>query len=218
MTRKADMVVNIIKKGDPEYQEEIKLTTMGDAMNLAMQRARTIDDDDPDPYGYGQELEEQFGIDLLTPNWKAKPDDLTWVKRVKGRARKAAVSKLFLQGYNVQEISTKVAVSEVTVHKDLENLGREWRKSYLADIEVLAGKDLARLEEYLKKLAPGIENGNTKSIQQAVEIIKTRAQILGYQQGVQVNIEQYIREVAASAGYDPDKAVEIATRISYSFK
>lgn len=204
--------------GDPEQLEEMKISSMADAMELARLKSRAVDDEDPDPYGYGQELEEQFGIDLLTPNWKARPDDERWVKRLKGRARLAAVAKLFLQGHSPTQIAEKTKTSLVTVHRDLQHLGQQWRKSYLEDIEVLAARDLTRLDYFLTKLAPGIERGDTKSVNTAVEIIKQRAQILGYREGVQVDIEQYIREVAESAGYDPDKAVILAQRIRVSYK
>lgn len=206
------------RPGTPEEVEEYKLTNMADAMALAKSRSRAVDDGDPDPYGYAQELEQEFGVDLITPNWKAKPDDAQWVKRLKGRARKAAVARLFLQGYAITAIAGKVKVSEVTVYKDLQHLGQEWRKSYLDDIEVLAGKDLTRLDYLFTKLAPGIERGDTKSVTAAIEIIKERAQILGYRQGVQIDIEAYVREVAMANGFDPDKAVQLAQRISITMR
>lgn len=204
--------------GNPEELSSLKLSSMADAMELAMQRNKTIDDGDPDPYGYGQELEDQFGIDLLTPNWKAKPTDTRWAKRIKARARMASIAKLFLKGYSPADIAEKVAVSIVTVHKDLQHLSQEWRKSYLEDIETLAARDLTRLDYLLSQLADGIEAGDTKSINSAIEIVKTRAQILGYREGVQVDIEQYIMEVAEANGYDPKKAVQIAQRIRVSMK
>lgn len=215
MTKKPEYVAGeVINRGDPIAIQENKITNMGDAIELAMQRARDVEDPDPDIYGYQQEVENTFGVDLLTPNWKAKPDDTLWVKRMKARGRKAAIAKLFLQGRKIAEIAQLVKVSEVTVYRDIQNLSQEWRKSYMADIEILAGIDLARLENLLVKLAPGIETGDTKSITAALEIIKERGQILGYRSGVQVDIETYVREVAEANGYDPEKAVQIAQRIS----
>lgn len=212
------MTVDIVPQGDKSQREEWHLASMGDAMQLAMDRSRSVEDPDPDPYGYGQELEELYGVDILTPNWKAKPDDDRWVKRVKARGRQAAVARLFLNGFGVKEISERVKTSQVTVYNDLRHLSQEWRKSYLADIETLAGQDLARLDLLLQKLAPGINRGDTKSITAALEIIKERGTILGYRSGIQVDIEQYVREVAEANGYDPQKAVELAQRISITMK
>lgn len=209
---------SVIKRGDPEYQKEMKLASMADAMQLARDRLREEPDEDPDPYGYGQELEQLIGIDILPSKWKSSPDDTRWVKRLKGRARRAVVAKLFLQGHDVAHIAEKVQVSQVTILKDLTNLGMEWRRSYIDDIEILAGKDLARLDMLLTKLSPAIERGDTKSIVAAIEIIKERGSILGYRQGVQIDIEQYVREVAEANGFDPERAVQIATRVSYSLK
>jgi hypothetical protein len=211
-------ITDVVPSNNPSGVDEHRLASMGDAMELAMSRARDVSDQDPDPYGYGMELEQNFGVDLLSPNWKAKPDDERWVKRIKARARQAAVARLFLLGFGVKEISERVKTSQVTVYNDLKDLSREWRKSYLGDIETLAGQDLARLDMLLQKLAAGINRGDTKSITAALEIIKERGTILGYRTGVQVDIEQYVREVAEANGYDPDKAVMLAQRISITMK
>lgn len=200
--------------GNPDLIEEMTIASMAEAMELAKQNLRTPIDDDPDPYGYVQEMEDQYGVDLLNPQWKARPDDSRWVKRLKARARKTAVVRQFLMGYQPHQIAEKVKCSETTVHRDLRNAEREWRRTYLDDIEMLAGKDLARYDYLISKLAPAIERGDVKSISVAADIIDKRAKILGYQQGVQVDVEQYVREVAESEGFDPDRAVAIASRIS----
>lgn len=200
-----------------EYQDQ-KLSSMADAMDLAAQRVREVGDPDPDPYGYGQEVEHESGLNLLQPEWKSRPDDTRWNKRILSRARKAEVAKLFLQGYRVPEISQKLQVSEVTIHKDLENCHRDWKNSYMADVETLAAKDLARLDQYLVNLAPGIERGDTKSIGTAVDIIRQRGTILGYTQGLTVDIETHVREVAEANGFDPEKAVQMAQRISVTMR
>lgn len=204
--------------GDVAVIEEQRITNMADAMEMAMQSARVVDDEDPDPYGYGQELEAAIGVNVLAPQWKAVPDDTRWVKRLKGRARKTAVARMFLLGHSVPEIAAEVKTTEITVYRDLNNISMEWRRTYLADIEELAGKDLARLDYMLSKLAKGIDSGDPKSINTAIEIIKERGSILGYRQGVQIDIEQMVREVAEANGYDPDKAVMMASRISISMR
>jgi hypothetical protein len=198
--------------------QDFKISNMADAMQLARSKLRDVGDEDPDPYGYAQELENELDIDLLEPEWKSRPDDQRWVKRIKGRARKAEVAKLFLGGYKPHAIAQMLGVSEQTIHNDIAHLGQEWRRAYIGDIEILAGKDLERLESYLVALGPGIERGDFKSISTALEIIKERASILGYRQGVQIDIEQYVREVAEAHGYDPDKAVQMAQRISVTLK
>lgn len=208
----------IFLNDEPKDYEDFHISDMSQAMSLALSRNREVTDDDPDPYGYGQEVEQNYDVDIIAPHWKAKPDDDLWVKRMRSRSRKAAVSKLFIQGHTIQQIAQIVKVSEALVARDIHYISKEWRKSYLDDIEILAGKDLARLDHYLVKLAPGIERGDPKSVSVALEIIKERGSILGYRQGVQVDITQYIREVAEANGYDPERAIEIATRVSYSLR
>lgn len=209
---------NEISRGNPQELEEYTITTMAEAMEVARSRVREFISEDPDPYGMAQEAEQEYGVDILNPQWKAKPTDELWSKRVRARARKTAVVRQFLLGFTVPEIAAKLKVTEATVYGDIRHAGKDWRRTYLDDIEKLAGMDLARMDLYLSKLAAGIEKGDVKAIQTAVDIIDKRSKILGYQQGVQIDIEQYVREVAEANGYDPEKAVMIASRISMNMR
>lgn len=211
----------IVQMPQSPMVREYKVKNIHDAMRLAMENLAfegLEESGDPDPYGYVQEIEESTGIDLLSPKWKSKPDDDRWNRRVKSRARKAAVARMYLMGYSVAEIANKVEVSESTVVNDINIVTQEWRDNYLEDIETLASRDLARLDDMFNKLATNIEQGNVGAIKTAVEIIRERGNILGYRQGVQVDIEQHVREIAASQGLDPDQAVQMAQRISIRYK
>lgn len=208
----------VLLQPDEEAVRKHKYSSMWDAMELARQVVRLGDDDDPDPYGYVQDIERDLGLDLLEPRWKAQPDDNLYVKRAKARARKMAVMKLFMHGFTFKEIAEKVKVSEATVFGDVQMIQAEFRREYLNDAEALAAKDLARTEYWLSRLAPGIDRGDTKSVAVAVEILKERASILGYRQGVSIDITQYIVEVAQANGFDPAKAIQIAERVAGSMK
>ena len=215
---RAGAVGPILMQPDTEAVETHKYHSMADAMELARQVARIQGDDDPDPYGYVQDIERDLGLELLEPRWKAKPDDDLFIKRAKARARKMAVMKLFMSGFNPKEIAEKVKVSESTVVYDIQMIQSEFRREYLNDAEALAAKDLARTEYWLSRLAPGIDRGDTKSIGVAVEILKERASILGYRAGVQIDMTTFIMEVAESNGFDPQKAIAIAERVAGSMK
>lgn len=199
-------------------KQDMYIYDMEQAMKSAMATGRDIEEKDPDPYGYGQEFELAKGIDLLEPEWKAEPDDDRWNKRIKARDRLQKVTKLYRDGYSVGEIAKMVESTEWTVHKDLNSISMTWRKQALEDIEKVVGKDLARLDYYLSRLAPAVERGDVKAIMAATEIIKERGAIMGTRQGVQVDIETYIREVAESNGFDPEKAVQIAQRVKLTMK
>lgn len=211
-----------ISKGSPELKDEAKFASLSAAINSARENLRDpnlLGDPDPDPYGYAQELENDLPeLDILEEQWKAKPDDALWVKRIKGRSRKAAVARYWLQGHPVPWIAQKCKTTQLTIYRDISQISAEWRRSYLSDIEVLASRDLARLDDMYLHLQTGINMGDTKAIDAGIKIIVERGNILGYRQGVQVDIESYVREVAASAGYDPEKAVAMAQRISVRFK
>jgi len=211
--RRTALAAPVLERDAADY----KVGTLAKAMKVAKRRLNEVDND-PDPYGYLQEMENELGIDVLGTVWKAAPDDPLWVKRVKSRARKAAVSKLFLQGFRPPEIAQTLELNEVQVLGDISQIEDEWRQSYMDDAEIWAARDLARLDFYLTKLAAGIDRGDTRSINSAVEIIKERANITGYRHGVQVDIESYVREVALSHGYDPEKALQVATKLHITMK
>jgi hypothetical protein len=210
-----------IRGGDgTDIMAKQKFQNISDAIRNARDVIRDpelLEEKDPDPYGFAQQLENEFGIDLLTAGWKSHPGDQLWEKRIKARARKATVARLYLQGVPVSDIAMKVRVSDVTVYKDIASISTEWRRSYMNDIEALASRDLARLDEMFSALFDDIEKGDTRAIAAGIEIIKERGNILGYRQGVQVDIEQHIREIASAQGYDPDKAVSLAQRISVKY-
>lgn len=208
----------ILMQPDEEAVKKHKYSSMYDAMELAKQVARIQDDEDPDPYGYVQSIEQDLGLDLLEPRWKSQPDDNLFIKRAKARARKMAVMKLFMSGFTPKAIAEKVKVSEATVFGDIQMIQSEFRREYLNDAEALAAKDLARTEYWLSRLAPGIDRGDTKSIGVAVEILKERASILGYRSGVAIDMTQIIIQTAEANGMDPQKAIAIAERLAQSMK
>lgn len=204
-----------------QRRNQSKITDLADAMRLANEMLAYEDTEefqDVDPYGYLQEIENDSGTALLEPEWKASPDDDRWNRRIKARARKAAVARYYLMGYPTNEIANLLAISEIVVKKDIEAVSYEWRRNYLEDIEEAAGKDLARLDDMFNKLAGGIERGDIRSIRAGIEVIKERGSILGYRNGVQVDIETHIRELAASLGHDPEQATLLAQRISVRYK
>lgn len=207
-----------MRRIQPAEVEGHRISSMADAMELAMERARDVEDPDPDPYGYASELEQEFSIDLLEDQWKSAPTDPRWAQRIRSRGRKQLVMDMFRKGFGVPAIAEKAKVSQTTVYKDLAFISQEWRKQYIADMETLASADLARMDYLMQKLSPAIDRGDVKAILAALEIINQRGAILGYRQGVQVDIEQYVREVAEANGYDGDKAVALAQRISVTMR
>lgn len=195
-----------------------KFSSMRQAMLEAQEGNNSIEDPDPDPYGFMQELEHEHRVNVLAPEWKAAPDDDLWNRRMLARGRKSKVSRLYLLGFAPAEIAEKIKAPLTMVVKDISSIAGEWRKSYLDDIEILAGRDLATLDYMFSKLAPAIDRGDTKAVTAGVEIIKQRGEILGYKHGVQVDIEQLVRDTAVSHGLDPERAVNFAQRVRVSMK
>lgn len=209
-----------VTRGNPVLVED--RPTRYDSLRHAIEAARLNLahelDEDPDRYGFASDAEQEFGVTLLPPEWKSTPDETLWNKRKKARARRVAVARYYLMGKPVSEIARILKVSDYTAYMDLVAIEEEWRQSAIADIEILAARDLARLDAVINNLWPAVEKRDAKAANAVIEAIKERGTILGYRSGVQIDIEQYVRQVAEANGYDPDRAVQVAQRISVNFK
>lgn len=205
------------KDKPPEMSEARILTRQALTIKQAMQRARNQEpDQDPDPYGYLNELEDAQGLQLLPDAWKATPDSDLHVKRRMKRARREKVAGLWMRGRTVAEIARLVNVNEVTVYGDLGSIHEQWQETQLEAVEVQAARDLARIDFAVDKLWPKVTKGDVNAIGVLATLIDKRGKILGYGNGVQVDIEAYIRRVAEANGYDADEAVAVAARIKIS--
>lgn len=190
------------------------IESLGDAMVLANTMARNTEEQDPDPYGFASDVEEEQHLDLLPSRWKAPQGTSLWNSRQTRRARLARVADMVTKGLDPANIADQLGVSRVMILQDITAIRREWQSSILASAQASAAEDIARLRWMFSKLVPSIERGDTKAINSATDIIRTIGDIVGYRQGVQVDVEQLVRTVAESEGFDPDKAVQIASRIS----
>lgn len=198
-------------------REQPKVPTLYDALEYARSQGYEFDGD-PDPYAYGAELEQTYGIDLINPEWKSSPDDDKWVERFRSRGRKAIIAMLMIKGYSENQISKRIGVSEVVVRRDLEAIHREWRQRYLGLHEDRAVLALAKLDYMLTRLMPAIDSGDPQAVRAAAELIKIEGNMIGFNQGIQMDAEIIVRQAAEAHGLDPDRAVEIATKVSMHLK
>lgn len=131
--------------------------------------------------------------------------------------RRERVSELMLQGKTEAGIANQLGLSLGTIHNDMVAIRHLWREATINNAEQHAALDLARLEWAANGLMPRVLAGDEDAIVALIRIIQQKGRILGYGTGVKVDIETFLRQVAESNGFDPDKAIEVATRVSLSF-
>lgn len=138
--------------------------------------------------------------------------------------RRTEVGKLLARGWNVVRIAERMGLPVNTVSQDKLVLEAEWKETQLENAERAAALDLTRLDMAIDRLLFIIDNPKvgvfnlTRAIEQLTRIVQLRGEILGYRQGVTVDIESYVRAVAEANGYDPEAAVELAQKVVISIK
>jgi predicted transcriptional regulator len=132
-------------------------------------------------------------------------------------ARRERVAWMMAQGYSEMRMAEELGVSPSLVHYDIVEIRQQWQAKTLDNVAEAAITDLARLDFIINGLLPQAEF-NPKAADSCMKAIEQRANILGYRQGVTFDIEFYIRQIAESNGYDADKAMEIAAKISATMK
>lgn len=130
--------------------------------------------------------------------------------------RRTMVASRMLRGWSQDKIANDLGHTPEVVKRDMDSIWDMWREHNLEDIERVALRDLARLDAAIDVIWPSVELGDLFAIAALSKLIDQRGIILGYRHGVKVDFEAYIRQVAESQGYDPDKAVQIAIRVTAS--
>jgi hypothetical protein len=133
-------------------------------------------------------------------------------------ARREKVAEYLMLGYSEAKIAKELGVTPSLIHYDILAVRGEWQQSTVDSVLDAALLDLARLDFIIAGLLPRIPLGDVKAGDVAIRAIGHRATILGYNRGVQMDMESYIREMALQNGFDPDRAHEIAMKVSLTMK
>jgi len=95
------------------------------------------------------------------------------------RSRKAW--ELRLAGHSITQIARTLGVSIGQASMDVSRAFAEYREQMAKEAAEVARLDLARLDEILKALWPAVQQGDTKAVAQAINVLGRRARILGYE-------------------------------------
>lgn len=114
-------------------------------------------------------------------------------------------------------LTIREAISSVSSIRD------RWRRNTIQDLQIGIDMDVARLEFIVQTMLPRLITANSARdagtvADVCIKAIQEKGAILGYRQGMTIDIESYIRQLAESNGFSGDDAIEIATRISLTLK
>ena len=87
------------------------------------------------------------------------------------------------------------------------------RRALEEPAEAVRALELSRLDRLQMAIWDAAVAGDVKRIKMVLDIMARRAQLLGLDAPVMVDIEQRVRDMAVAEGLDPDEAVEIARDI-----
>lgn len=96
-------------------------------------------------------------------------------------ARLRQVASLLLSGVTDQNaIAETLGVRQPTVSRYIKQIEAQWREEAMADITEAKGRDLLRIDRMIMAAWKQANKGDTRSIGEVRNLIKLRADILGY--------------------------------------
>lgn len=159
------------------------------------------------------------GREEASGSWRAPKTASKQQRKILRHRRLARVAALYLAGRTQESIAEELGVNPLTIHRDVAELQTTWREQSLARVEHAAVRNFQRLDLLFEKALQFITiNGDAQAMNAAVKIIQEQNAMLGIKQGITIDVESYVRAMAESQGYDPDKAIEIASRIAVTFR
>lgn len=128
-------------------------------------------------------------------------------------ARRRKVAEMRLAGYWHQgDIAQKLGVDQSTISTDFKALDAEWRASNVDLVTEAKNVDLERLNTVIQINWPLMAAGDPDAARVILQVIQTRAKILGYEAPQKIQINAQILEIAARYNMDPDVAMSLASK------
>lgn len=131
--------------------------------------------------------------------------------------RREQISYRMLLGWTISHIADDLGISMSLAATEAQMIQATWRFNAVEFIEKTALTDIARLDFIIAGLLPRILNGDMRDAGRAAEAvikaIQEKGSILGYRQGVVIDVEAELRQLAIDNGYDPDEAMEVASKL-----
>lgn len=100
-------------------------------------------------------------------------------RKIEAAERRRQCYELRLRGKRVDEIARELGCSMAAVSTHLTKYREELDAASREDAATIRKLEIERLDHYIDKLSPKIEEGNEKAIQTALQAQQRRAKLLG---------------------------------------
>jgi len=119
-------------------------------------------------------------------------------------ARRAKISRLYLQGMTGMEIARKVKISESQISRDLKAISRFWMESATRDIAQRKSQDLQELNLIKRELWQSwheskSEKGDPRYMSELLKALKQSAELLGLNSPAKSSIDLNIEKILEMA-------------------
>jgi Zn-dependent oligopeptidase len=127
--------------------------------------------------------------------------------------RRADALELREKGYSYRAIATELGVSLDTAHQDVKTAMAAITKE---PAETVLALELARLDEYEKRLRKAIEDGDLDRIDSALRVQARRAKLLGLDQRAALQVSDDMRGASAAEGDSMISTLMAGLRAQYA--
>lgn len=139
-------------------------------------------------------------------------------QEIEREARRRQVAAILLSGIRDQTIiASQLHVDRSTISRDIKYIEGEWRAATISDVNEAKTIDLLRIDRMIASAWTAATKGDTRAIGEIRQLIKLRADIIGYAAPAKfegtVNVKLMAEQVAAELGLDPGDVIAEAERI-----
>ena len=137
---------------------------------------------------------------------------------IERESRRRQVAAILLSGITDQTIiANQLKVDRSTISRDIKAVELQWREATIADVNEAKTTDLLRIDRMITSAWTAATKGDTRAIGEIRQLIKLRADIIGYAAPSKIegtfSVRVMAEQVAAELGLDPGDVIAEAERI-----
>ena len=137
---------------------------------------------------------------------------------IERESRRRQVAAILLSGITDQTIiANQLKVDRSTISRDIKAVELQWREATIADVNEAKTTDLLRIDRMIASAWTAATKGDTRAIGEIRQLIKLRADIIGYAAPSKIegtfSVRVMAEQVAAELGLDPGDVIAEAERI-----
>ena len=139
-------------------------------------------------------------------------------KKLAATERRAQIAQLMVSGVRTQTVLAGMfGVSQATISGDIAKIEAEWLRQTVNDVAAAKAVDLLRIDRMIVAAWPTATKGDPRAIAEVRNLIKLRADILGYAAPtkIEANVNMHVlaEQVAAELGLSVGDVIAEAERI-----